>query len=38
MSSTPEPIGRFRFMDLSKVNLDGFAVEDPRPTTPSPRW
>ncbi|HTY72919.1 MAG TPA: propanediol/glycerol family dehydratase large subunit [Actinomycetes bacterium] len=23
------PIGRFRFMDRSRVNLDGFAVEDP---------
>jgi propanediol dehydratase large subunit len=26
----PEPIGRFRFMDAQRVNLDGLAVEDPR--------
>ncbi len=24
-----EPIGRIRFMDAQRVNLDGFAVEDP---------
>lgn len=24
------PIGRFRFMNAQRVNLDGFAVEDPR--------
>ena len=23
------PIGRFRFMDEQRVNLDGFAVENP---------
>ena len=23
------PIGRFRFMDAQRVNLDGFAVEEP---------
>ena len=29
--TTPDarPIGRFRFMDAQRVNLDGFAVEDP---------
>jgi propanediol dehydratase large subunit len=25
----PEPVGRIRFMDQQRVNLDGFAVEDP---------
>jgi len=33
MTSPPSPgagrIGRFRFMDAQRVNLDGFAVEDP---------
>jgi propanediol dehydratase large subunit len=29
MSASPEPIGRIRFMDQQRVNLDGFAVEDP---------
>jgi hypothetical protein len=24
-----EPIGRIRFMDQQRVNLDGFAIEDP---------
>src|SRR6201987_4168704 len=27
--SEPEPVGRVRFMDRQRVNLDGFAVEDP---------
>jgi propanediol dehydratase large subunit len=26
---TEQPIGRFRFMDAQRVNLDGFAVENP---------
>ena len=25
----PEPVGRVRFMDRQRVNLDGFAIEDP---------
>jgi len=24
-----EPVGRIRFMDRQRVNLDGFAIEDP---------
>ena len=24
-----KPVGRIRFMDQQRVNLDGFAVEDP---------
>ena len=24
-----QPVGRIRFMDQQRVNLDGFAVEDP---------
>ena len=24
-----QPVGRIRFMDRQRVNLDGFAVEDP---------
>ena len=28
MSDVGRPIGRFRFMDAQRVNLDGFAVED----------
>ena len=28
MSDERRPIGRFRFMDAQRVNLDGFAVED----------
>jgi propanediol dehydratase large subunit len=27
--SAPRPIGRIRFMDAQRVNLDGFATEDP---------
>jgi propanediol dehydratase large subunit len=26
---TPQPVGRIRFMDRQRVNLDGFAVENP---------
>lgn len=29
MTEVPQRIGRFRFMDAQRVNLDGFAVEDP---------
>ena len=25
----PAPVGRIRFMDRQRVNLDGFAIEDP---------
>ena len=27
--TTEQPVGRVRFMDAQRVNLDGFAVEDP---------
>ena len=26
---TSQPVGRIRFMDRQRVNLDGFAVENP---------
>ena len=29
MTRPPEPVGRIRFMDQQRVNLDGFAVENP---------
>ncbi len=40
------PVGRIRFMDQQRVNLDGFAVEDPglglvalrSPGDPAPGW
>ena len=40
------PVGRIRFMDKQRVNLDGFAAENPElglialhsPHDPSPAW
>ena len=29
MTAPEQPVGRVRFMDRQRVNLDGFAVEDP---------
>ena len=29
MTAPQQPVGRVRFMDRQRVNLDGFAVEDP---------
>ena len=29
MTASEQPVGRVRFMDRQRVNLDGFAVEDP---------
>jgi len=29
MTAPRQPVGRVRFMDRQRVNLDGFAVENP---------